>query len=56
MSGSTIKKIKGLIGYDKKNSNPIQKRLYKRLKVKYTSIGPEAFWKSVEGRFNKKQS
>jgi hypothetical protein len=52
MSGSTIKKIKSLIGYDKKNSNPIQKRLYKRLKAKYASLGPEAFWKSVEGRFN----
>ena len=52
MNGRTAKKIRGLIGYDKKNPNPIQKRLYKNLKEQYASLGPEAFWKRVEGRFN----
>jgi len=51
MSGSTAKKIRKLLGQDKKNPNPIQKRLYKKLKGRYASLGPEAFWKSVEGRF-----
>jgi hypothetical protein len=51
MNGSTAKRIRHLIGYDKKNPNPIQKRLYRRLKARYAFLGPEAFWKSVEGRF-----
>ena len=52
MSGSTAKKIRRLIGYDKKNANPIQKKLYKKLKARYIFLGAQAFWKSVEGRFN----
>ena len=52
MSGSTAKKIRRLIGYDKKNANPIQKRLYKKLKGQYVALGADKFWKSVEGRFN----
>jgi len=52
MNGRIAKRIRDLIGYDKKNSNPIQKRLYKKLKERYTSLGSEAFWKTVEDRFN----
>tara|TARA_R110000744_G_scaffold72527_2_gene145520 strand:+ start:2595 stop:2759 length:165 start_codon:yes stop_codon:yes gene_type:complete len=52
MNGRMAKRIRDLIGYDKKNPNPIQKRLYKKLKEQYASLGPEAFWKRVEGRFN----
>ena len=51
MSGSVAKKIRRLIGYDKKNDNPVQKRLYKTLKGKYIALGADKFWKSVEGRF-----
>ena len=54
MSGSAAKKIRKLIGYDKKNANYIQKRLYKHLKGRYLAMGAEEFWKSVEGRFNNK--
>tara|TARA_R110000851_G_scaffold282269_1_gene435767 strand:+ start:473 stop:637 length:165 start_codon:yes stop_codon:yes gene_type:complete len=54
MSGSAAKKIRQLIGYDKKNANHIQKKLYKNLKVRYLAVGAEGFWKSVEGRFNNK--
>jgi|TARA_R100001082_G_scaffold54453_1_gene29773 hypothetical protein len=54
MSGSAAKKIRQLIGYDKKNQNPIQKKLYKSLKARYLAMGAEEFWKSVEGRFNNK--
>ena len=52
MSGSAAKKIRQLIGYDKKSANPIQKKLYKSLKARYLAVGAEEFWKSVEGRFN----
>ncbi len=52
MRGSSAKKIRKLIGYDKKNDNPIQKKLYKKLKAQYLAMGAEKFWKSVEGRFN----
>tara|TARA_R100001443_G_scaffold71299_1_gene79618 strand:- start:1402 stop:1569 length:168 start_codon:yes stop_codon:yes gene_type:complete len=52
VSGSVAKKIRRLIGYDKKNANPIQKNLYKRLKSQYNALGPEVFWKKMEGRFD----
>ena len=52
MSGSAAKKIRQLIGYNKKNCNPIQKKLYKSLKERYLEMGAEQFWKSVKGRFN----
>jgi hypothetical protein len=52
VSGSVAKKIRQLIGYNKKNENPIQKKLYKSLKARYSFLGAKAFWKSVEGRFN----
>jgi len=52
VSGSVAKKIRRLIGYDKKNDNPVQKRLYKKLKAQYLAVGAEEFWKSVQGRFN----
>jgi len=51
MSGSAAKKIRQLIGYDKKSANHIQKKLYKTLKGRYLAMGAEEFWKSVEGRF-----
>jgi hypothetical protein len=54
VKGSVAKKIRKLIGYDKKNDNPTQKRLYKTLKGQYLAMGAEKFWKSVEGRFNNK--
>tara|TARA_Y100000004_G_scaffold157497_1_gene183251 strand:+ start:37 stop:201 length:165 start_codon:yes stop_codon:yes gene_type:complete len=54
MSGSVATKIRQLIGYDKKNANYIQKKLYKTLKARYLAVGAEEFWKSVEGRFNNK--
>ena len=54
MSGSAAKKIRQLIGYDKKSSNPIQKKLYKSLKARYLAVGAEKFWESVENRFNSK--
>ena len=54
MSGSASKKIRQLIGYDKKNANYIEKKLYKNLKVRYLSMSAEQFWKSVKGRFNEK--
>ena len=54
MSGSAAKKIRQLIGYDKKNSNDVQKRLYKALKGRYLAMGAEEFCKSVENRFNNK--
>ncbi len=53
MKGSVAKKISKLIGYDKKNDNPTQKRLYKAQKGQYLAIGAEKFWKRDEGRFNK---
>jgi hypothetical protein len=52
VKGSVAKKIRKLIGYDKKNDNPIQKKLYKKLKGQYLALGADKFWKSVEGRFN----
>jgi hypothetical protein len=54
MSGSAARKIRQLIGYDKKKANYIQKKLYKSLKGRYLAVGAEEFWKSVEGRFNNK--
>ena len=51
MSGSAAKKIRQLIGYDKKNANPIQKRLYKTLKSRYSELGHSKFWKVVEDQF-----
>ena len=54
MTGSVATKIRQLIGYDKKNANHIQKKLYKHLKGRYLAMGAEEFWKSVEGRFNNK--
>ena len=54
MSGSVATKIRQLIGYDKKNANDIQKKLYKHLKGRYLAMGAEEFWKSVEGRFKNK--
>lgn len=54
MSGSTAKKIRDLIGYDKKNRNHIQKKLYKLQKKRYLELGDEQYWKSVQGRFNNK--
>ena len=54
MSVSAAKKIRQLIGYEKKNANHIQKKLYKTLKGRYLAMGAEEFWKSVKGRFNDK--
>ena len=54
MSGSVAKKIRKLVGYHPKNENPIIKKLYKTLKGRYHALGPSAFWKSVEGKFNNK--
>jgi|TARA_R100001015_G_C4547215_1_gene109901 hypothetical protein len=54
VKGSVAKKIRKLIGYDKKNDNPVQKRLYKQLKGQYLAMGADKFWKSVENRFNNK--
>jgi hypothetical protein len=54
MSGSTARRIRELIGYDKKNGNHIQKKLYKIQKKRYIELGDEEYWKSVQGRFTKK--
>jgi hypothetical protein len=54
MSGSAARRIRQLIGYDKKKANHIEKKLYKTLKGRYLAIGAEKFWKSVEGKFNNK--
>ena len=54
MSGSVAKKIRKLVGYHPKNENPMIKKLYKTLKGRYHALGPSAFWKSVEGKFNHK--
>jgi|TARA_R110000744_G_scaffold308295_3_gene416335 hypothetical protein len=56
MSGSTARKIRELVGYDKKNGNHIEKKLYKIQKKRYIELGEEKFWKSVQGRFTNKQS
>tara|TARA_Y100000114_G_scaffold29826_1_gene25535 strand:- start:15064 stop:15228 length:165 start_codon:yes stop_codon:yes gene_type:complete len=52
MNGSAAKKLRKIIGYDKKNPNPIHKRLYTRLKKRYGSSDPKKFWKELESRFN----
>ena len=54
MSGSTARRIRELIGYDKKNKNQVQKKLYKLQKKRYLELGDEQYWKSVQGRFNNK--
>ena len=54
MSGSVAKRIRKLVGYHPKNENPMIKKLYKTLKGRYHALGPSAFWKSVEGKFNHK--
>jgi len=54
VKGLVAKKIRKLIGYDKKSDNPVQRKLYKTLKGQYLALGAEKFWKSVEGRFNNK--
>tara|TARA_R100001510_G_C7509620_1_gene109842 strand:+ start:257 stop:421 length:165 start_codon:yes stop_codon:yes gene_type:complete len=52
MSGSAAKRLRQLIGYDKKNPNPIHKKLYNKLKKRYSSTDPDKFWESVKLRFN----
>lgn len=54
MSGSTAKRIRKLVGYDKKNGNHIQKKLYKLQKKRYIELGAEKYWESVQGRFTNK--
>jgi|TARA_R100001163_G_scaffold14160_1_gene13016 hypothetical protein len=54
VKGLVAKKIRKLIGYDKNNDNPVQRKLYKKLKGQYLALGAKRFWESVEGRFNNK--
>ena len=51
MSGSTAKKIRKLLGYDKKNANPVQKRLYKKIKKRYSGADSSE-WKNITQQFN----
>tara|TARA_R110001632_G_scaffold106517_1_gene216040 strand:+ start:6076 stop:6270 length:195 start_codon:yes stop_codon:yes gene_type:complete len=37
MSGKQSKQLRKIVGYDKENSNPIIKRLYKRIKKAYSN-------------------
>ena len=51
MSGSTAKKIRKFLGYDKKNANSVQKRLYKKIKKRYNGAGYSE-WKNITQQFN----
>ena len=51
MSGSTAKKIRKFLGYDKKNANPIQKRLYKKIKKRYSGEGSSE-WMNITQQLN----